>query len=91
MVSNRIKDRFLTEKRMMDEVFNKINIAIDDIGSQQFLEMARNYYKDSSYFFDKKDYIRAFEAIVISWAYVDAGIKIGFFSLPESLRNYFTS
>ena len=91
MASNKIKDRFLTEKKMMDEVFDKINIAVDDIGSQQFLEMARNHYKDSSYFFDKKDYVRAFEAVVISWAYVDAGIKIGFFSLPEGLRRYFTS
>ena len=91
MASNEIRDRFLTEKKMMDEVFDKINIATDDIGPQQFLEMARNYYKDSSYFFDKKDYVRAFEAVVISWAYIDAGIKIGFFSLPEVLRQYFTS
>ena len=40
---------------------------------------------------EKKDYIRAFEAIVISWAYIDAGIKVGLFEVPIDLREYFTS
>jgi hypothetical protein len=53
--------------------------------------MASNYFKDSKFFLDKQDYIRAFEAVVISWSYIDAGIKADFFEVPKNLKKYFTS
>ncbi len=91
MVKPEIKERFVKEKKQMDIVFDRIEVSRDRIESQQFLDMAINYYKDSDYFYGKKDYLRAFEAIVISWAYVDAGIKMGFFNVPEDMKPYFTS
>lgn len=91
MAKSEIKERFLKEKGEMDEVFEKIEVSEDSIESQQFLDMSRNYYKDSDYFYGKKDYVRAFEAVVISWAYIDAGIKMGFFKVPDALKSYFTA
>jgi hypothetical protein len=86
-----LKERFLEEKSKMDRVFKNLSIVKQNETEKQFLEMAENYYKDSSYFYGKKDYVRAFEAIVISWAYIDAGIKVGFFSVSEDIRHIFTS
>jgi len=53
--------------------------------------MAVNYYKDGIYFFSKKDFIRAFEAFIISWSYVDAGLKMKFFKVPSAKEKWFTA
>jgi hypothetical protein len=56
-----------------------------------FLEFANNYYKDGIYFFNKKKYIESFEAFIISWAYIDAGLKLKFFQAPKEQKEWFTA
>jgi hypothetical protein len=76
----------------MGKVLASLELKNDSKGARDFLAMAKNYYKDSVYFSsEKNDEIRAFEAVVISWAYIDAGIKMGFFSVDDSLKPYFTA
>ena len=90
-MDNELTKRFVLEKSKMDKVFASLRIIRETKEERQFLDMAKNYYNDSDYFHGKGDSIRAFEAIVISWSYVDAGIKMGFFAMPEDFRLYFTS
>ncbi|MGC8533651.1 MAG: DUF357 domain-containing protein [Candidatus Parvarchaeum sp.] len=86
-----LKDRTEKEIRMMERVFRSLSLKDNDNKlSSEFFDMSSNYFSDSKFFAEKKDYIRAFEAVVISWAYIDAGLKAGFFEVPANLREYFT-
>ena len=86
-----LKERTEKEINMMEKVFRFLSVKNGENKlSSEFFDMASNYFSDSKFFMEKKDYIRAFEAVVISWAYVDAGLKAGFFEVPTALREYFT-
>ena len=86
-----LKDRTEKEISMMETVFKSLSVKDSDNKlSPEFFDMSSNYFNDSKFFMEKKDYIRAFEAIVISWAYIDAGLKAGLFDVPAVLREYFT-
>jgi Uncharacterized protein conserved in archaea len=87
-----LKERTEREISMMEKVFRALSVKDDENKlSSEFFDMSSNYFNDSKFFMEKKDYIRAFEAVVISWAYIDAGIKVGLFEVPIDLREYFTS
>jgi len=66
------------------------NTEVLDKKGEGILELAKAYYKDSKHFLDKKDFIRAFEAVIISWAYIDSGLHLGVFKVPEELKDNFT-
>lgn len=76
-------------KEKMDKIFQSISINKKDKFSLRIFGIAKDYYDDSSYFIQKEDFIRAFEALMISWSFIDAGLINGSFSLPEELLDYF--
>ncbi len=85
-----IKDAAEREMKRMKEIFNNIEVA-NDKKADEFYSFAENYFKDGKYFFEKEKYVESFEAFIISWAYVDAGLKLDFFKVDKKLRKYFTS
>jgi hypothetical protein len=91
MVDEELMQRVVKEKETMKKVFEGLKLSEESKKATEFFDMASNYYKDSLFFFEKKDYVRAFEAITISWSYIDAGVKMGFFSVPRELAEHFTS
>lgn len=82
--------RELAEKEIgkMEEVIEAVEI-MDDKG-KDVLDLAKTYFNDSKHFLDKEDFIRAFEAVVISWAYIDAGLHLKVFEIPDSMKEMFT-
>jgi uncharacterized protein len=44
-------------------------------GDEHFLENVSAYIHDSHYFLEKKDLIRAFEAVVWAWAWMEIGLE----------------
>ena len=72
----------------MEEVIEAVEI-MDDKG-KDVLDLAKTYFNDSKHFLNKGDFIRAFEAVVISWAYIDAGLHLGVFNIPDSMKDLFT-
>lgn len=44
-------------------------------GDDHFLENIAAYIKDSNYFLEKGDLIRAFEAVVWAWAWMEIGLE----------------
>lgn len=91
MESDEIRDRYAQQKDKMSRVLASLQILVDSKESNNFLEMAQNYFNDAAYFESANNFVLAFEAIIISWSYVDAGIKAGFFTVPDELKNYFTT
>ena len=49
--------------------FQKIKTTSD----QSFLKNIGAYIEDTSYFLEKKDLIRAFEAVIWAWAWLEIG------------------
>lgn len=45
--------------------------------SKEAMENINAYIKDSGYFLSRKDYIRAFEAVIWAWALLETGRKEG--------------
>jgi len=83
------KLRKLTEKEIqrIKKVREKLKTIKDDRG---LLKLIDSYLHDSSFFLKEGKLIEAFEAIVIVWSYIDAGLRFGIFDLPEELKDYFT-
>jgi len=72
----------------MDAVFKTIKVT--NPKGNDLLHMANAYFKDSFHFSKKGDLVSAFEAINISWGYIDSGLMLGFFEVSVELKRWFT-
>ena len=78
------------EMKRMEEIFSSLQVSKGE-KVRELYEFARNYFEDGKHFFEGGKFIQAFEAFVIAWSYIDAGIKLKFFDVPRKLKRYFTS
>jgi hypothetical protein len=76
---------------MMTKAIAKIRLELKDKAFKELYESALAYYEDSKHFYSQKKFVQSFEALMISWAYIDSGLKLGIFELTDSsLKDYFT-
>jgi uncharacterized protein len=52
-------------------------------GDGEFLENISSYIRDCQYFLDKGDLIRAFEAVIWAWAWMEIGLEKGILQQRE--------
>ena len=78
------------EMKRMTEVMQHIKVN-ESKQAKHFHSFASNYFNDGKYFFKEKKFIEAFEAFIISWAYIDCGLKLGFFQVPSEQKKWFTA
>ena len=83
-----IKELAKKEIEKVEEIIR--NVKLKDNNALEVYNLALSYLSDAKHFFKREDFIRAFEAIVISWAYLDACLHFGFIEIPEKFKNYFT-
>ena len=78
-------------KKELERV-NKImeNLEVIDSKADSLVEVLQSYHKDAKLFFDKEQYLQALEAAFICWAYVDAGLHLKVFRVPDNLKKMFT-
>lgn len=81
-----IKELAEKEIQKMQKVFSKLKKR----ESNEILELATTYFKDAKHFFKKGKFLEAFEAAVISWAYIDALLHFKLVELPDELKKLFT-
>lgn len=86
-MKKKIKQAAEKEKKRLKEIFEDLSV-LDDARAREFYDFSKDYYDDGNYFLEKEDYIRAFEAFIIAWAYLDIGLKLGMFE--SSLTEHFT-
>jgi hypothetical protein len=70
------------ERELLRETLKWINKAEEElknikINDQKFARNVEAYIKDSKYFLEKEDLIRAFECIIWAWAWIEIGKEIG--------------
>lgn len=78
------------ELERMGKVLPTVEIISENPEAAKILELARAYHSDGLHFFSKGNLVEAFEAAVISWGYVDAGLHLGVFRVPADLLASFT-
>ncbi len=57
---------------------------------KKILQLAKAYLSDGKHFFEKGSYLDSFEAAVIAWAYVDAGLNLGVLKVGKEFLSLFT-
>ena len=83
-----MKGKIKKEIEEMKSVFDKLKFSSK---GKELYQLAKAYLEDAEYFLRKGDFFRALEAVSISWAYVDAGLHLRVFRLPEELMHTFTA
>jgi len=78
------------EMSRIKAIFEKLKTS-NNPKAKHFHDFASNYYKDGIYFFNNKKFIESFEAFIISWAYIDCGLKLKFFQVPKEQKKWFTA
>lgn len=61
---------------------DKCKVAISEVNSvgkkgEEFLVNIKAYISDTQHFIDESDMVRAFEAIIWAWAWLEIGTDIG--------------
>ncbi len=80
-------------KKEIERVSSVINeIELSDPKGNPLLEMARYYFADGKRFLQDGKFLEAFEAAIIVWAYLDAGLHLKVFGLKdEEKKGIFTA
>lgn len=75
----------------MKKAISAVTLAHPSREGEKVFALASAYLSDAEHFFGKGKYLEAFEASVICWGYLDAGLHLGAFLLSdESVREVFT-
>ncbi|UCD73452.1 MAG: DUF357 domain-containing protein [Candidatus Bathyarchaeota archaeon] len=82
----KVKELAMREIGRMEKVFSEIEVLED---SEVFL-LAKSYFSDSKFFLEKEEFVNAFEAVVISWTYIDSLLHFGKVKVPDQLKDLFT-
>ncbi|MDD5417766.1 MAG: DUF357 domain-containing protein [Candidatus Nanoarchaeia archaeon] len=80
-----------TAKKELVRIKEPLNhVKAETKGAEDILNMAKCYYSDAEHFYKKEMYIECFEAVIIAWAYVDAGLRLNIMTVPKKYREVFT-
>jgi hypothetical protein len=87
-----LEEQVTKHSKVMSEVFKNIRLLKKEEEFKEFYKLALSYFNDSKHFHSKGLLVQAFEALIISWAYLDTGLRLDIFELTdEKLSDYFTT
>lgn len=80
-----LEKNLITEtKKWLDRAKEKRkDIMLADETKNNMLKNVDAYISDAQHFLDKKDFIRAFEAVVWGWSIIEIGLELGFFAVKH--------
>ncbi len=65
-------------EKWTDILETRLKTVINTEKGDDFLKNTKAYYKDSQHFFEQKDFIRSFEALLWSFSWLEIGLRYGF-------------
>ncbi|MGC9133330.1 MAG: DUF357 domain-containing protein [Nanopusillaceae archaeon] len=72
------------EYEKLNKIFEKIIFK-----DKRFEEFLLSYYKDMKYFYENKEYVKAFELENYIWGILDALINLNLIEVPEDYKKWF--
>jgi len=70
--------------RITEEALKRLEVAVHEKSllhavARDFLTMAKSYFEDARYYYEKGDYVTAFAALNYAHGFIDAGVRLGVF------------
>ena len=70
--------------KITEEALKRLEVAVHEKSllhavARDFLTMARSYFEDAKYYYEKGDYVTAFAALNYAHGFIDAGVRLGVF------------
>ncbi|MCD6373519.1 MAG: DUF357 domain-containing protein [Thermococcus sp.] len=83
-------EREITEEKLQkyfkitEEALQRLEVAVHEKSllhavADDFLAMAKSYFNDARYYYQKGDYVTAFAALNYAHGFIDAGVRLGVF------------
>jgi len=90
MTEARPVEREISEEKLKkyfeitEQALKKLEVAVHEKSllysvAKDFLTMAKSYYTDAKYHYEKGDYVTAFAALNYAHGFIDAGVRLGVF------------
>jgi len=76
-LENDLRDETMKWLKRAEEIIQTITPGEDKLGPEHFLKNISAYIFDSKYFLECGDLIRAFEAVIWAWAWIEIGVELG--------------
>ena len=75
----------------LNREYEKLKIVLEKIEfkDKDIEKFVRAYYEDMKYFYNKKDYLKAFELENYIWGILDALANLNIIYVPEDIKNWF--
>ncbi|MDV3103469.1 DUF357 domain-containing protein [Thermococcus waiotapuensis] len=70
--------------KITEEALKRLEVVVHEksllgVVARDFLTMARSYFEDARYYYEKGDYVTAFAALNYAHGFIDAGVRLGVF------------
>ena len=75
--------------RMLSDAVESVKVVEDTDEADEFHELARSYLEDGRHFLDEDDEVNALAAFSYGHAWLDAGVRVGFFEMEEGKEDLF--
>ena len=75
--------------RMLSDAVDSVEVVEDTDEADEFHELARSYLEDGMHFLDEDDEVNALAAFSYGHAWLDAGVRVGFFEMEEGKEELF--
>ena len=90
-LSNQIMEIENLAKKEIDKIELIIKeLKLTDSKGTNILNLINSYFEDAKYFYNKKQFVQAFEAAIMCWTYADAGLHLKVFGINDNLKRLFT-
>ena len=86
-----MKDKITTQK--IKKYFDLTSTALKKVKkniikgkesqAKEIIDMVSNYLSDAKYFEQKKDFVDAFAALNYAHGWIDSGVRLGIFDVPD--------
>lgn len=88
-MEEQIKNEATKELKRVKEIMENLEI-INSVKADSLVKVMKSYYEDCLLFYKKGQYLQALETSFILWAFVDAGLHLKVFKVPDELKKMFT-
>ncbi len=83
----KLREEVEKEKRRAAFAFQEIKVN-DKEGAKDLFELAKSYFDDANYFYEKGKLLEAFELYAYLWGLLDAGARLGLFDPGKARKHY---
>lgn len=88
-MEEQLKNETTKELERIKKIMENMEI-LDPKKADSLVKVMKSYYEDCIAFYKKGKWLQSLETAFIVWGYCDAGLHLGVFKVPDSMRKMFT-